>query len=403
MESLSSYDASKYIPQELWVNIFNYLPHTPEALCNLSLVCQIFHAISQDRHLWEAVTKNCYPNTHAQLSERQMVQHSADGIKRRKLGEPVEIDWRQECIDRAHFFASAKKNQLRCTPLLQQQLVTCFDVLDRRIFAGSDTKLVSFVGDEEPISTETKQKEIIFSIKAEKREDGETYVYTGEMNGNITCWKFLKEGCFVRREEFFGHRKKIIEIVTYGKYHLATADYDDVNVWHKETGDNLVQFPHSVKNDGYTSLTVAQDKIYASTILGIIRIWDAYTFTFIGEIGKTQTFTKTIQHLRVWNDKMFYSTHTGIQILDLKKQRTTEIETSIQSIVFAIFDHRLFYVSAIKGTSSHGIRILNVENIETLTVEAEPFSAIEESVYAIKVGPQGILDGSSSSLRITQI
>lgn len=400
MESLSSYDVSKYIPQELWFNIFNYLPHTPEALCNLSLVCQIFHAISQDWHLWEAATKNCYPNTHAHLSERQMVQHSADGIKRRKLGEPVEIDWRQECIDRARFFASAKKNQLRCTPLLQKQLVTCFDVLDERIFAGSDTKLVSFVSNEEPISTETKQKEIISSIKAEKREDGETYVYTGEMNGNITCWKFLKEGCFVRREEFFGHRTKVFEIVPYGKYYLFSADYDDVYVWDKETGDILLHFPHSVKNDGYTSLTVAQGKIYASTILGIIRIWDAKTFTFIGEIGKTQTFAKTIKHLRVWNDKIFYTSNKGIQILDLENLVTKTIKTKLQSFAFEIFDDKLFYVSPIEGTSSHGIRIIN---IETLTIQSGPFSAIETEVFAIKVGPRGILDCSSKSLRITQI
>lgn len=75
-------DQSLNIPPELWVNIFSHL--SPKELIVSSLVSHFFKDISNDQVLWKELTRKYYPDTHAQLSNRQFVQHVAEGNKKKK-------------------------------------------------------------------------------------------------------------------------------------------------------------------------------------------------------------------------------------------------------------------------------------------------------------------------------
>lgn len=396
-----SIDQSKNIPVELWFNIFRTL--SPEDLGRLASVCHIFYSISTNQSVWEEVTKRLYPNTYIHLSERQVVpQQAVEGHKRRKLDPSTPIDWRQACLERVHFFLAAKKGQLQRTSLYQ--FVTGFDILDGRIYVGDGKKLVTFLKDQVGGLVNQVYKSNVNFVKAEKRKDGKTYVYTGSFSGEINILLF-KDSYFKEKLTLQEHSSKIIGLESDPNF-LISADSKYVCFWDKKTGEIRSKFDHQKiesgrpVNDGYYSLTLEQGKVYAGTTRGIIKIWDVHSLTLIEEIDVNKKFNNKhcIHHIKVFEQKIFYSSNEGIHILDLKENTLTGIISSIQSFTFDIFDGKLFHFKPL-DEFDHGITI---RDARTLQEEVEkPFSSDDSFISGIKVLPSGILY-SSSNLYITE-
>lgn len=391
MQHLSFINPERY---EIWVEIFSHL--SPVDVAISSTVCRFFYEISKTQVLWEELTRRNYPETHAYFSGKQIVQEE----RKNEAISSNAIDWKEECIERVLFFSAAKKDQLGHQPLFEGY-VTCFDIFEDRVYIGAANKLVATADDEETrVERQSKKSAIIFSIKVEKREDGKIYVYTGDINGSIIIWQF--DGFQFKKEKdiskYSTNRVKIFALDFLQENNLITADYHQVRIWNKVTGENLKTFSHNKKNDGFGALTVTQNKIVVGTMLGIIKIWDANTLQLLNKVHDIKELKLSIQHIRVRDQKVFYSNHKGLFVFDLTQRSNTQIVNGLQSVAFDISD-KLFYFQE-KEDFLQGINIID---LETLTVESEPFSPVNSYDTSIKAGPHGILYSDKEGLYLTDL
>lgn len=400
-------DQSHCIPPELWMETFSYLPS--KDLINLSQVSQLFYIIANHQSLWKGQLRLDFPNTHAHLSKKQIVQQTENENKRRKLDPPKEIDWKQQYIERVLFFSAARKNQLKSTMLLKK-MVDCFDFLDGRIYASTTNKiftsidsttsqLVTFTSSEEPISIEAKNH-YITSIKAEKRQDGKLYVYTGTFLGNIIAWEFCETHFEKRMELQDGHKDCILTLDIYQNF-LISADHYEVRIWDKETGTILEQFLPGGELDGFSSLTISRGRILAGTVCGVINIWDVNLRELITTIDNSKKLMDSIKNIIVRNEKVFYSTCKGIYRLDLSTKLTKKIFSSEYCLPFDVWDNQIFIIENTNAIT-RGVKMLDTETL----IKSEIFSADECPVIGMKVGPYGILQNvyinGGTALRLIQ-
>lgn len=396
-----SIDQSQNIPLELWTSIASYF--SGYDLISFSLVSRIFHNISNEQSIWKELTRRNYPDTFVQLTKRRIVQKTKKGRKKRRIGFSEEINWKQQWIESVHLFSAKKSRQFQNRTLLEN-VMSCFDIFERTVYIGVRNKSIVPNSPRQLFPSRINDKLVsimsnhdINIIKVERRKDGDIYLYTGAKTGRVMGWKFC-ETHFERKmkakeprqpAEIFGldiHRNFVISV-----------DCQEVCFVNKKTGALSQRFSSaSDTNSGsFTSSTLAKNKIFVGTFSGNIKIWDPNSHEQLLTIENTDRIMHLIDKIKVYKEKIFYSTPTGIYTVSLDQEEKTAKEimdrediTCFQGLPFDVFENRLFIQDSLE--TPQGIKIL-VINAETLTVESEILSISKLHNTQMKLIPHGIL------------
>lgn len=393
MQNLSV-DYTPTIPPDVWLNILNRF--SPSELAVVSLVSPFFHALFNDRLLWEKQTRRNYPDTyHAKLSESYT---SRD-----------RVDWKQLFIERVGLFSATKKDQLKRTTLLTN--VTYFDILDGKIYAFVfenlnflRRSLISSIVNEKLICIKIDYPATCF--KVEKRSDGKVYVYTNarakRYDNEVIGWEFC--------ETHFEQKLKLEEPrhtnatfafnIPPDQDSVISADSYEICIWDKNTGKSLKRLPCDKENGEYSSLAITKNRILAGTNSGTIKIWDASTYKLLATSTPGHP-PCPITNIQVCNEKIFYSTIHGIHLANLKTEFSQTILVSRICGLVDVWDNRIFFV---KGLTAYTQEI-RAMNAETLALEPAVFSTDNSILKTMRVGLYGILQtvsGTSIELRLLE-